>query len=120
MLKTTKAQYKGEDVKLMCEHWKSFPPNAALLLLLPEHHGKTPEKLFSEGLIPYSDVTQYRAWLKHCGLLQMNPDVCLKCPLVRKLYLKQKTWRVSHLDGSVDKPFIPLSVLETRPRTIKV
>ena len=114
MLRTVKADFKGKEVKLMCEHWANFPPQAAVLLLQEQHKNKTPEKLFSEGLIPYSEVTKYKAWEKHCGLFKMDPETCLKCPLVRLLYLKNKQVWVSHLDGSTARPFVPYVVTETR------
>jgi len=95
----------GESVRLVCLHWRVFPPIAAL-------RPKDIQEQRRDGDVSEPEYQQYLVWKRICGLLHMNKRKCRNCPQVR--YLKQKghLWVLETPDGKMSVPIVDLPTLE--------
>lgn len=106
-------EVEGKRVTYVCAHWRSFPPRVISLM----QQGKTAEDLRNAKLIPEDEYQRYLVWKNNCGLLQMNLDKCLHCPLIRTAsYDKRGLPVLVTLDGKLSVPAIDLPTLEVVPR----
>ena len=88
-----------------CAHWRSFPvPFAAT--------GVAPEELRRQGYIGEPEYQRMLVWKRICGLLDMNPDKCLKCEHVRVAEVKAGLPVLTAMDGSHSVPAVDLPTLE--------
>ena len=103
---------EGKRVTYVCAHWRSFPPRVVALL-----QGKTAEDLRSAKLIHEDEYQRYLVWKNNCGLLQMEPNKCLHCPLIRTAGYDSRGLPVlTTLDGKLSVPAVDLPTLEVTPR----
>jgi hypothetical protein len=59
--------------KLTCRNKRQWPPRSAW-----------EDLSFVElaAVLPEAEFTRHQSWLKHCGILKMQPEKCLNCPHV--------------------------------------
>jgi len=101
---------KFGSVRLVCVHWRTFPPKAAIMEL------EFPiEELRASKKIEEEDYQRYLVWKRICGLLKMNRRRCRKCPHVRFLDANGNP-TLRKLDGSGPVPIVDLPTLENRSR----
>jgi hypothetical protein len=82
-----------EEVKLICSHYKTWPPPPARMsedLEVLRGRKEITEALYQQTLV----------WRKTCGLLEMDEEVCLACSLARKIVRRDLEWFGDHLDGT--------------------
>ena len=105
------SEINGQPVVLMCAHWRSFPPRAALV-----GSEFTPEQLRTQGKIGEAEYARYKVWQKVCDLKEMRPDKCLSCPHARTAEFKNNLPVLVSLDRKLATPTIDLPTLETSER----
>lgn len=103
------AELNGLPVQLACAHWRSFPPKGA-------GFNKTAEELRAEKRLDEAEYQRYKVWESCCGLLDMVPEKCLKCPHVRTAEFKRHLPVLITLDRSIATPTLDLPSLESSSR----
>ena len=97
-----------------CAHWRSFPPPFASA-------GMTPEELRLKGHIQEVDYQRMLVWKRVCGLTEMLPDKCMKCPHIRIAEIKNHLPVLTTLDRTHSVPAVDLPTVEMYARrTTKV
>jgi len=100
--------------RLICVHWKTFPPDAFILAIMGE---TTVETLRNEKLITVSQYEQWRIWKRICGLGAMQKRKCRRCEHVRRIAQDDKGLTVlTKLDGTGSVPVMDLTTAESLSR----
>lgn len=105
MMKPIAVPYKGDNIKILCTHWKAFPPTGS---------PKSSAELKKAGKFAKDhDYQFYVTWEKNCCKMKMD-EACLQCPLVKKYYIERNMLYTSKLDGSNARPIVDSTTLESR------
>jgi hypothetical protein len=108
-MRSIRTEFKGKNVQLVCAHWRTFPPRAVF-------HDKTPEELRALKIIDESEYQRGLVWKNVCGLVEMDPAICLKCPHARTAEFRKHLPVLVTLDGSLATPTLDLPSLESSSR----
>jgi hypothetical protein len=109
MMPPIRAKWEGKKVIIACLHWRNFPPGLAL-------SQKPPEELWGKGELKELDFQQYQVWKRVCQRVEMDPEECLACEMVRLLSTRNHLPVMISLDGSSVIPTTDIPTLETAHR----
>lgn len=99
MLKPLVVQLEGQETRLGCVHWRTWPPNEA--------YSDVPvETLRQRGQISADKYAQFFVWKKVCGLTSMEESKCLSCPHVRIAEVRDHLPCLVTLDRKLAVPLI--------------
>jgi len=109
VLRPMQTPYQGKIETFYCHHWRQFPPVTALMDIGVEEQRTL-------KLINTADYERHKVWERACGLASgMDPEVCLKCPHVRKLVSRpNKPPLLESLDGEHSYPVVDSVDIATR------
>ena len=99
---------EGKPIRIVCCHWRTFPPGAAL-------HDKTAEELWKSGELKPTAYQQYQVWKRICGRFKMGAQGCLECPMVRIMEMRNHLPVMVSLDGLVVTPTTDIPTMEATP-----
>lgn len=68
---------QGKEYKIVCSHYKQFPPIEMTPLLVKDRGSLEDQR--AAKLITDDRYRQIQVWQKRCGLLEMEKDKCLSC-----------------------------------------
>lgn len=97
-------EVKGQ--KIMCAHWKTFPPVGM---------GEDPEAQRAGKTITEAQYNQLKIWERVCGLTEMSESKCPQCPHHRQIKWKTRGPVMVSPDG-VETPVIDMAAGESAPR----
>jgi len=107
MMASIMAVRDGQRVRILCWHWRSFPPGPAYL--------DDPEGMWKKGLVKQTDFQQYLVWKKVCGKKKMEQG-CLDCGMVRIMEMRNHLPVMVSLDGLIVTPTTDIQTMEASPR----
>lgn len=99
----------GKSIRIVCCHWRSFPPGAAM-------NDETPEQLWKEGKLKSEAYQQFQVWKRICGRMKMDSEACLECKMVRIMEVRNHLPVMVSLDGLIVTPTTDIPTLEASPR----
>lgn len=101
--------------RLVCVHWRNFPPVAAVLAVTKQ---KTIAQLRAENVIDSAEFQRWQVWERICGLPAMRKQKCRYCPHARRLAPPDHTGQqmLTKLDGSCPTPILDLPTIENLSR----
>lgn len=108
-MQPVQATFAGEEIAIICVHWKAFPPASGLSLETPEY-----QKMV--GLVTENEYHRHKTWERVCGLLHMEPGKCLTCEHCRKIGQKNHSVVLITMDGKVATPTVDAPTIEVLPR----
>ena len=99
-MKPIKITEEGGEAELTiaCEHWRVFPPTAALL-------DQSLDELRANNVISDADYQRCQVYQRVCGLKKMDAETCMDCPHVRKVTSDHTGYFLTTLDGSKSSRF---------------
>ena len=95
----------GEQLKLVCVHWRTFPPYTAVM-------DKDVEVERKAGRVPAADYQKHLVWARICGLTHMDRKKCRHCPYVRHMVQENSIWVLRTVDGKLSVPIVDLLTME--------
>ncbi len=95
----------GVDIRVICVHWKSFPPVSAI-------RKKPVIDQRKEGEISEAEYQQHLVWERDCGILRMDKRKCRYCKHARQVTQKGPLWGLQALDGTGFVPIVDSYTLE--------
>ena len=99
----------GEELRLVCLHWRLFPPPSAVRTEDIEVQRQNQE-------VTQAEYQQHLIWKRICGLTRMDRKKCRNCPQVRHLKQKNHLWVLETPDGKTAVPVVDLPTLESLSR----
>jgi len=96
----------GKELRLVCVHWRSFPPPTA-------YDAENIEANRKAGLVSATDYQKHLVWARICGLTHMDRRKCRNCPHVRHLVQVEHLWVLRTVDGKISVPVVDLPTLES-------
>ena len=111
MLRAIGATTQFGPSRLVCVHWRTFPPEAAI-----KTHtlGKDIAALRADKDIDEVAYQRFLVWQRICGMLRMDKRKCRRCPHVRRLAPPDTHGHqvLTRLDGSCPTPIVDLPTIE--------
>jgi len=111
MLRAIGAATKFGASRLVCVHWRTFPPEGALKI---HTLGKDIAALRADKDIDEAAYQRFLVWKRICGLYRMNKRKCRHCPHVRRLAPPDEHGHqvLTKLDGSCPSPIVDIPTME--------
>lgn len=109
MLRPIKTDRDGQEVVLVCFHWRSFP---AALAERAKAQGLDPDDVQMRKVLGQGEFQQYEVWKKTCGQMEMNPEVCLQCKHAGTMETRDGLPCMVSLDGKRVLPTTDIPTME--------
>ena len=104
-----KADIKGRNRTVACQHWQTWPPPYARI-------DTDIQQLRALKDIDAAEYQRYQVWEKHCGLLEMDMSKCLTCPHFRYLEVERGVPNLVSLDGQHRIPVVDIPTTMMIPK----